>query len=57
MKSIEVDDITYKRLSSVRVEMMDSKKKDLDYDEVINHLIDTYQEGLWGHLGAEASGG
>ena len=57
MKSIDVDDITYKRLSSVRIEMMDSKKKDLDYDEVINHLIDTYQEGLWGHLGAEASGG
>jgi hypothetical protein len=57
MKSIEVDDITYKRLSSVRVEMMDSKKKDLDYDEVINQLIDDYQEGLWGHLGAEASGG
>ena len=57
MKSIDVDDITYKRLSSVRVEMMDSKKRDLDYDEVINHLIDTYQEGLWGNLGAEASGG
>jgi len=57
MKSIDVDDITYKRLSSVRIEMMDSKQEDLDYDEVINHLIDTYQEGLWGHLGAEAAGG
>ena len=57
MKSIDVDDITYKRLSSVRIELMDSKQKYLDYDEVINHLIDTYQEGSWGHLGAEAAGG
>ena len=57
MKSIDVDDITYKRLSSVRIELMDSKQEDLDYDEVINHLIDTYQEELSGHLGAEAAGG
>jgi hypothetical protein len=57
MKSIDVDDITYKRLSSIRIELMDRKQKDLDYDEVINHLIDTYQEGLWGRLGAEAAGG
>lgn len=57
MKSIDVNDTTYKRLSTVRVDLMDSKKKDLDYDDVINHLIDTYQDGLWGHLGAEASGG
>ena len=57
MKSIDVADITYKRLSSVRIELMDSKQKYLDYDEVINHLIDTYQEELSGHLGAEAAGG
>ncbi|MDP9197410.1 MAG: hypothetical protein M3O24_02470 [Thermoproteota archaeon] len=57
MESIDINDTTYKRLSTVRVDLMDSKKKDLDYDDVINHLIDTYQDGLWGHLGAEASGG
>jgi hypothetical protein len=57
MKSLELDDVTFKRLSTLRADMMEVKKKDMEYDEVINHLIDSFQEGMWGHLGAEAAGG
>lgn len=57
MKNLELDDVTFKRLSTLRADMMEAKKKDMEYDEVINHLIDSFQEGMWGHLGAEAAGG
>jgi hypothetical protein len=57
MRSLELDDITFKRLSTVRTDLMESKKKDMEYDDVINHLIDSFQECTWGHLGAEAAGG
>jgi hypothetical protein len=57
MRSLELDDITFKRLSTVRTDLMESKKKDMEYDDVINHLIDSFQESTWGHLGAEAAGG
>lgn len=57
MMSLDLDDITFKRLSTVRADLMESKKKDMEYDDVINHLIDSFQEITWGHLGAEAAGG
>ena len=57
MRSLELDDITFKRLSTVRIDLMESKKKDMEYDDVINHLIDSFQEITGGHFGAEAAGG
>jgi hypothetical protein len=57
MRSLDLDDMTFKRLSTVRADLMESKKKDMEYDDVINHLIDSFQESTWGHLGAEAAGG
>jgi hypothetical protein len=46
MKTLTVDEQTYKRLSSIMHDMMSAKKHDLDYDYVINELIDTYQDSL-----------
>ena len=46
MKTLSIDDQTYKRLTSILNEMMSSKKQDVDYDNVINELIDTYQDSL-----------
>jgi hypothetical protein len=57
MRSLDLDDMTFKRLSTVRADLMESKKKDMEYDDVINQLIDSFQENTWGHLGAEAAGG
>lgn len=46
MKMLSVDDQTYKRLTSVMHDIMTAKKHDVDYDYVINELIDTYQDSL-----------
>ena len=39
MKTLSVDDQTFKRLTSIMHDIMASKKHDVDYDYVINELI------------------
>ena len=55
MKTLSIDDQTYKRLTSVMRDLMSEKKHDMDYDYVINELIDTYHDSL--ALGGENAGG
>ena len=57
MPSLKVDDITYKRLNSLLIDYVDLKKQDLDMDDLLNELIDNYQETIWGTIGASAGGG
>jgi hypothetical protein len=57
MKSITLEETTYKRLSTVMFDLMNERKRNLDYNEVINELIDMYQENMWGNFGAESAGG
>lgn len=57
MKKIQIDDITHKRLYSLLDEYISIKKQDLDINDLLNELIDTYQESRWGSLGAAAGGG
>lgn len=52
-----IEDTTYKRLESIRTEITHIKKKDINYDDVLNELIDLYQENVWGQLGGTAGGG
>ena len=57
MKTIDINDDTFKRLFSLSEDLMHQKKKDITIDDVINDLIDTYQDNHWGHLGSIAGGG
>ncbi|MDQ4073821.1 MAG: hypothetical protein M3162_05885 [Thermoproteota archaeon] len=57
MKNLKVDDITYKRLDSLLLDYINLKQKDLDMNDLLNELIDNYQETMWGTLGASAGGG
>ncbi|HZA42696.1 MAG TPA: hypothetical protein VE504_02900 [Nitrososphaeraceae archaeon] len=57
MKSILIEDSTFKRLSSVLTETMHLSKRDLTYDDLVNELIDVYQEHNWGAIGGGAAGG
>ena len=57
IKAIEVEEHTYKRLFTVLDEIAYSKKRDITIDDVINELIDIYQENNWTHFGAGAGGG
>ena len=57
MKVLHIEDQTYKRLTFMLEQIMHDKKRDVNYDDIINELIDAYQENTWGHIGAEAGGG
>jgi hypothetical protein len=55
MKTLSVDDQTYRRLSSLMDDMMHAKKRNVNYDDVINELIDVYQDSL--RFSGENAGG
>ena len=57
MRSLSIDASTYKRLTSVLEEIMHAKKRDVNYDDVINELIDVYQDNSWLNSGAASGGG
>jgi DNA-directed RNA polymerase delta subunit len=57
MKTLNIEEYTYKRLTSVLKEIMHEKRRDVNYDDVINELIDIYQQNNWDHFGAGAGGG
>ncbi|MDQ3968384.1 MAG: hypothetical protein M3275_08330 [Thermoproteota archaeon] len=55
MQMLSIDDQTYRRLSSIMNEIMHIQKRNLSYDDVINELIDVYQDHL--ALSGENAGG
>jgi DNA-directed RNA polymerase delta subunit len=57
VKTLTIDEQTYRRLTSVLEEVMHSKRRDINYDDIINELIDVYQESRWGHIGSDVAGG
>lgn len=57
MQILRLEDHTFKRLSSVLEEVMHSRKKDLNFDDFLNELIDVYQESVWGSIGGQIGGG
>jgi hypothetical protein len=56
-KRIDLQEYTYSRLFAVLDELAQSKTRDMTIDDVINELIDIYQENSWTHFGAGAGGG
>ena len=56
-KRIDLQEYTYRRLFTVLDELAQSKTRDMTIDDVINELIDLYQENSWTHFGAGAGGG
>jgi DNA-directed RNA polymerase delta subunit len=57
MKTLSIEEHTYRRLAAVLDEIMHYKKRDINYDDVINELIDIYQESRWGHIGSDIVAG
>jgi predicted CopG family antitoxin len=55
MKTLSIDEQTYKRLTSIMNDMMHTKKHNVNYDDVINELIDVYQDSL--RFSGENAGG
>ena len=46
MKTLSIDDQTFKRLTSIMDDMMHAKQHDVSYSDTINELIDVYQDSL-----------
>jgi hypothetical protein len=57
MQNLKIDDITFKRLNSLLNDFLELKKQDLDMNDLLNELIDNYQETIWGTIGSNAGGG
>jgi hypothetical protein len=57
MQYLKIDEITYRRLNSLLTDFLELKKQDLDMNDLLNELIDNYQEVTWGTIGANAGGG
>jgi hypothetical protein len=57
MLTLRIEDDTYKRLTSVMNDVMHYRKKDMNYDDILNELIDVYQESVWGSIGGTVGGG
>jgi DNA-directed RNA polymerase delta subunit len=55
MKMLSIDEQTYRRLASIMNEMMHTEKRNISYEDIINELIDVYQERL--ALSGENAGG
>jgi hypothetical protein len=55
MKMLNIDEQTYRRLASVMNDMMHAERRNISYDDVINELIDMYQDRL--ALSGENAGG
>jgi hypothetical protein len=46
VKTLAIDDQTHRRLTSLRDEISHQKKRDVDYGDVINELINVYQDSI-----------
>jgi predicted CopG family antitoxin len=55
MKSLSIDDQTYRRLDSIMSDMMHAKKRNINHDDVINELIDVYKDSF--RFSGENAGG
>jgi predicted CopG family antitoxin len=45
-KTLTIDEQTYKRLASIRSDISHEKKRDIDFGDVINELINVYHDYL-----------
>jgi hypothetical protein len=55
METLSIDEQTYRRLTSTMNDMVHIEKRNLSFEDVINQLIDAYQERL--ALSGENAGG
>ena len=55
VKMLSIDEQTFRRLTSIMNDMMHTEKRNINYDDVINELIEAYQESL--ALSGENAGG
>jgi len=49
MVNLILDEFTYRRISTLLSDLMDKRKRNMDYNDLVNELIDNYQQNNWDH--------
>lgn len=49
MANLTVNEFTFKRFSSLLGDLREKRKRDIDSDDLMNELIDNYQQNNWDH--------
>jgi hypothetical protein len=47
MVEIELEELTLRRLKALNGDLMERRKKNIELDELINELIDIYEQNTW----------
>ncbi len=49
MANLTVNEFTHRRFYSLLDDLMDKRKRNIDSDDLLNELIDNYQQNNWDH--------
>ena len=49
MANLAVNEFTFRRFNALLSDLMDKRKRNMDYDDLLNELIDNYQQNNWDH--------
>ena len=47
--NLSINEFTYSRFNSLLVDLQDKRKKNIDSDDLLNELIDNFQQNNWDH--------
>ena len=47
MKVLDIKESTFKRFDALLNDLMEKRKRNMDYDDLLNELIDNYQQNNW----------
>jgi hypothetical protein len=47
--NLTVNEFTHRRFYSLLYDLMDKRKRNMDSDDLLNELIDNYQQNNWDH--------
>jgi predicted transcriptional regulator YheO len=45
--NLEVNEFTFRRFNSLLDDLMHKRKRNMDFDDLVNELIDNYQQNNW----------
>jgi predicted transcriptional regulator YheO len=47
--NLAVNEFTFRRFNALLCDLMDKRKRNIDHDDLLNELIDNYQQNNWDH--------
>ena len=45
--NLDIQESTFKRFDALLKDLMEKRKRNMDYDDLLNELIDNYQQNNW----------